>query len=454
MRWRVEQIDSETRKIARAAAKAAGLPLGPWLDRAILRHPEREQAFLFDTDAAPPSPAPDMAAATSTDAVESAELESAGHEEPESAGNAGHEQASPSPHEPPPLPPESYRRIIVGMTAGLVVVMVAIGTAWLWPTSAPSHQERAALSPQAQTPQPPPTTPPKDDKVEPKAAGEPGPATAREAPDTAEHPTAEAPPAADPMEALRREAENGNPMAQHDLALAYVNGRDVPQNYQTAAEWFEKSAQAGSERAQFNLAVLYENALGVPQDFERAFSLYLAAAEQGFAPAQHNVAVAYIQGRGTSRDYRAAALWFRRAADQGIVSAQFNLGMIYERGLAGPPDVKTAYGWYQRAAAGGSEAALARLAAIDGRIASGRPEAKPGSSKPAKLTAAEVKEIQSLLNRLSFNPGPADGKPGKATRDAIRQYQQVAGLPVTGEPSGELLTHLRQVVSMMNSNAR
>ncbi len=242
-------------------------------------------------------------------------------------------------------------------------------------------------------------------------------------------------------------------MAQHDLALAYLNGRGVAQNYQTAAEWFEKAAEAGLERAQFNLAVLYENALGVPGDLERAFTLYGAAAEQGFAPAQHNLAVAYAQGRGTSRDYRAAVLWFRRAADQGIASAQFNLGMIYEKGLAGPPDEQTAYGWYRRAASLGSEAAVARLAAIEGRIARAPAEPTPGP-RGANPTVADITEIQRLLSQLSFNPGPADGKPGKATREAIRQYQQVAGLPVNGEPSQALLTHLRQVTNMMRGGGR
>jgi peptidoglycan hydrolase-like protein with peptidoglycan-binding domain len=131
--------------------------------------------------------------------------------------------------------------------------------------------------------------------------------------------------------------------------------------------------------------------------------------------------------------------------------------MIYERGLAGPPDEQTAYGWYRQAAANGSEAAVARLAAIEGRIAMPTPTA-PAKDRPAaraaKPSAVDVAEIQRLLGQLAFKPGPADGKPGKATREAIRQYQQVAGLPVNGEPSQALLTHLRQVTNMMRSSGR
>jgi localization factor PodJL len=254
---------------------------------------------------------------------------------------------------------------------------------------------------------------------------------------------------------LQREALAGDAMAQHDLALAYVDGRGVPQNYEIAAAWFEKAAAAGLERSQFNLAVLYENALGVPQDFKRAFDLYKAAAEQGFAPAQHNVAVAYSRGRGTARDFHAAALWFRRAADQGIASAQFNLGMIYEQGLAGPPDPETAYGWYRRAAASGSQAAVARLAALESRVApADQPPPEKSARQGGKPGRAEIAEIQRLLNELAFDPGPADGKVGPSTRAAIRRYEKVAGLKGTGVPTPTLLAHLRQVTAMMRDANR
>ena len=187
--------------------------------------------------------------------------------------------------------------------------------------------------------------------------------------------------------------------------------------------------------------------LDLPEGAPRAFALYRAAAEQGFGPAQHNVGVAYAQGNGTKQDYQAATLWFRRAAEQGIASAQFNLGMIYEKGLAGPPDEKTAYGWYRLAAAAGSDIAVARLAAIEGRIAPA--ESKPPGGKPVRLSRAEIAEVQRLLGQLAFEPGPADGKIGQGTRAAIRRYQQIAALPVTGEATMDLLVHLRQVTAMM-----
>lgn len=436
MRWRVHNIPPDVRKIARDAAKAEGLSLGLWLDRAILQSahlPPPADGAARVTPAASnghsedvPSHVP-MSSPADRGAPEHGRDDARAGDEQSNGSLASAEQAAAPSRGFSRLRPS--KRAPVVLAAAALVAMIA-GTVALWHFSSGFPGSRQATSPGQ------------------SSSSSPAPAP------TAQQPPTPAPQSlAEIIDGLQRDAQNGDAMAQHDLALAYVNGRGVPQNYQIAAQWFEKAAAAGLERAQFNLAVLYENALGVPEDLERAFTLYSAAAEQGFALAQHNLAVAYAQGRGTSRDYQAAALWFRRAADQGVASAQYNLGMIYEKGLAGPPDEQTAYGWYRTAAASGSEAAMARLVAIEGRIAAPPASAKPGP-RATKPTAAEITEIQRLLSQLAFNPGTADGKPGKATREAIRQYQQVAGLPVDGEPSQTLLAHLRQVTNMMRSGGR
>lgn len=45
----------------------------------------------------------------------------------------------------------------------------------------------------------------------------------------------------------------------------------------------------------------------------------------------------------------------------------------------------------------------------------------------------EVKSIQSVLNNLGYDAGPADGIMGSKTRQAIKMYQQDHDLPVTGQ---------------------
>jgi peptidoglycan hydrolase-like protein with peptidoglycan-binding domain len=55
-----------------------------------------------------------------------------------------------------------------------------------------------------------------------------------------------------------------------------------------------------------------------------------------------------------------------------------------------------------------------------------------------------VRNIQSGLSKLGFDPGPADGKVGPKTRAAIRQYQESNKLLVDGQPSEALLQHIQQ----------
>ena len=67
-----------------------------------------------------------------------------------------------------------------------------------------------------------------------------------------------------------------------------------------------------------------------------------------------------------------------------------------------------------------------------------------------KIGRREIREIQSLLAQMNFNPGPADGQMGSRTADAIRLYQQFAGLEIDGTPSQALLEDMREVARSMS----
>ena len=61
----------------------------------------------------------------------------------------------------------------------------------------------------------------------------------------------------------------------------------------------------------------------------------------------------------------------------------------------------------------------------------------------AGLTMADRQELQRALTSAGFDTGGSDGVMGAKTRAAIADYQQAMGLPVTGEPSLDLLQRLR-----------
>ena len=66
-----------------------------------------------------------------------------------------------------------------------------------------------------------------------------------------------------------------------------------------------------------------------------------------------------------------------------------------------------------------------------------------------RVSIAEIKEMQSYLNRLGHNAGAPDGKVGPMTRNAIRSYQRTAGMPADAFPSRQLLSSLRVAVSRL-----
>jgi len=125
--------------------------------------------------------------------------------------------------------------------------------------------------------------------------------------------------------AYRAAAEQGFPQAQYNLALMYLEGRDVARDAQEAFAWMNKAALRGHAQAQYALGLMYE------------------------------------RGDGTERDYRQALLWYLRSAEQDIVESQQRLGTLYERGLGTNPSREQAQLWYERAAAANNGRAFYNL---------------------------------------------------------------------------------------------
>lgn len=76
------------------------------------------------------------------------------------------------------------------------------------------------------------------------------------------------------------------------------------------------------------------------------------------------------------------------------------------------------------------------------RIAGGGPLQTPFPPDRNGMTKADRKELQERLTALGFDTDGVDGVIGPNSRSAISDYQRSRGLPVTGEPSLELLRNL------------
>jgi len=66
------------------------------------------------------------------------------------------------------------------------------------------------------------------------------------------------------------------------------------------------------------------------------------------------------------------------------------------------------------------------------------------------LNAGDIVEMERMLSRLELAVDPPDGILDGNTEEAIRLYQEIAGLPVDGKASPELLADMREVVRILD----
>lgn len=265
---------------------------------------------------------------------------------------------------------------------------------------------------------------------------------------------------------LNDAAQAGNAAAEYTLGDAYARGDGVAQSDTRAVTWIRKAAAQGLTIAQYRLATFYEKGRGVDQDNARALQLYEQAANKGNVKAMHNLAVMYAEGRGTSQNFTRAAEWFAKAADYGLGDSQYNLAVLNERGLGVEKDLATAYKWFAIAALAGDKGAARKRDALaermepgdlaDARIATNAWQAKTADpvangdlssleswdSAAAGPADPDIAQAQSLLNKLGYDAGPADGMMGPRTKDAIAAFQKANGLAPSGKVTPELLIEL------------
>jgi TPR repeat protein len=159
------------------------------------------------------------------------------------------------------------------------------------------------------------------------------------------------------MERLKKSAAQGDAGAQFNIGALYSKGKDIPQDYKMARQWWEKAAAQGHAHAQWALGMLYYWGHDVPQDYVQAREWYEKAAAQGNVQAQLNLGDLYRRGHGVPQDYVQEREWYEKAAAQGDARAQYDLGLLYADRLGAPKDYVRAYMWLSMAAAQGDKIA-------------------------------------------------------------------------------------------------
>ena len=73
------------------------------------------------------------------------------------------------------------------------------------------------------------------------------------------------------------------------------------------------------------------------------------------------------------------------------------------------------------------------------------PAPRTGESRPQTERAALIKKVQAGLKAFGQDGIEVDGIPGARTKNAIREFQSIFGLPVTGEPDQALYDKMREI---------
>ena len=68
------------------------------------------------------------------------------------------------------------------------------------------------------------------------------------------------------FEGYKARADQGDGMAQFELACCYRHGKGVAKDFVEAVRWFRRAADQGDAAAQYNLGACYFNGEGVPKD--------------------------------------------------------------------------------------------------------------------------------------------------------------------------------------------
>ena len=166
------------------------------------------------------------------------------------------------------------------------------------------------------------------------------------------------------QEQLQKAAENGDMLAQFNLAVMHMKGECGPvtkDTLQTVVYWFIQSARCGYPPAQHALGIIYSGANaefqslgGIPKDESKAFENFTLASKQDHVDAHYRLGILY-KDSSELRDEEKAFQHFMLAAKENHPEAQYHLGLMCEGGHG---MAEEALDWLKKAAAQGYSEAL------------------------------------------------------------------------------------------------
>jgi uncharacterized protein len=121
---------------------------------------------------------------------------------------------------------------------------------------------------------------------------------------------------------LMKKANEGDPLAQHELGLRYLLGQGIVADTIKGAYWVEKAASFKLAAACFNYGILLLNGWGVKWNPFKAFNNFMIAADDGMPAAEYIVGLIYTDNLIVKRNWSLAYTWVKKAADQDYKDAK------------------------------------------------------------------------------------------------------------------------------------
>ena len=154
---------------------------------------------------------------------------------------------------------------------------------------------------------------------------------------------------------FEKAAALSHPLAYHELAIMYQNGRGIGQDQALGMKYLEKSAQLGSSKARASLAYQYS----LRGKKAEAVNEYKILAKTGSRKAMFDLGLAYhYGGNGVQQDHAESFKWFAKASEQYGLMSDYWQGVAYYKGQGVAQDYDKAFALFMADANRGNTLAM------------------------------------------------------------------------------------------------
>lgn len=141
---------------------------------------------------------------------------------------------------------------------------------------------------------------------------------------------------------LLKEANAGNPLAEHELGIRYLTGRGFPADTAKSFLWIKKAADKKLPPANYNLALLLNNGWGTEWNPYEAYKRFDAAASDSMPEALFALGLLHTNNLTVPRNYKKAYESIKASADMGFKPAQEILTEFHKIGYGTKEEIKKA----------------------------------------------------------------------------------------------------------------